>query len=314
MIPYIVGGAIFAAALLIFTATSNRLKCRNYLIKSHKLSEEITIAHISDLHECSFGRGQIKLLNMVREASPDIIVVTGDTFEDDEKTVGLENEENPALVFLEKVTEIAPCYMVFGNHERFVTDMDTLCGKIESLGVRLLHPLGGEGVCCEKIKLGDCEIFICGAADPYFSYAAKNRAHKKLRQILFEDKNINNPQKENWRRKITDTLPDVSKKDEFSILLSHRPEEYEFYEKLGFDAVFSGHAHGGQWRFPPFINGLYAPHQGIFPPHAGGGYALGKGFHIVSRGLSKKRMFRLFNRPEVCILKISKDFHHSPQK
>ena len=26
-----------------------------------------------------------------------------------------------------------------------------------------------------------------------------------------------------------------------------------------------GHAHGGQWRLPGLLNGLFAPDQGLFP-------------------------------------------------
>lgn len=311
MTPYIVGGAIIIAALLIFAATSNRLKCRTYFFKSNKVSKEITVVHISDLHECSFGKKQEKLLDMIKGASPDIIVITGDTFEDDEKTVGQLKSLNPARLFLKGAVKIAPCYMVLGNHERFIKSIDELCLLVEGMGIHLLHPTDGEGaVQYKEVRISDFELTVCGVPDPYFFYEAKNRKGRSIKEIFAEDKDRKNTNIKNWRDKIESELPSIYDENALMILLSHRPEEYEFYEKLGFDLVFSGHAHGGQWRLPPFINGVYAPHQGVFPDHAGGVYPLGKGLHIVSRGLSKKRMFRIFNRPEVCVVKISKDFSH----
>ena len=94
--------------------------------------------------------------------------------------------------------------------------------------------------------------------------------------------------------------------DTYTILLSHRPELTKEYTALAFDAVVCGHAHGGQWRLPGLINGVYAPHQGIFPKFAGGLYDLGTTTLIVSRGLARETTLvpRIFNRPELVIMEI----------
>lgn len=89
----------------------------------------------------------------------------------------------------------------------------------------------------------------------------------------------------------------------YNILLYHYPSEYRYFSDNGFDLVLSGHAHGGQWRLPGLINGLYSPDEGFFPKYAGGRYDENGSVMIVSRGLYR-HLFnivvpRIFNRPEL---------------
>ena len=98
-------------------------------------------------------------------------------------------------------------------------------------------------------------------------------------------------------------------KEEFTILLSHRPELAERYQKYDFDLVLCGHAHGGQWRLPGVINGLDAPHQGVFPQYAGGRFDFENQTLIVSRGLARESTLvpRIFNRPELVIVDLESE-------
>lgn len=74
------------------------------------------------------------------------------------------------------------------------------------------------------------------------------------------------------------------------------------YLEYPFDLILSGHTHGGQVRLP-FINGLYAPNQGIFPRYGGGLYKHNETTHIISRGLSVMRFPpRIGNPPELVII------------
>ena len=74
--------------------------------------------------------------------------------------------------------------------------------------------------------------------------------------------------------------------------------------KYPFDLILSGHAHGGQWRIPGILNGLYAPDQGLFPAYAGGRYEMNGATFIVSRGLARESTLapRVFNRPELIVI------------
>lgn len=66
------------------------------------------------------------------------------------------------------------------------------------------------------------------------------------------------------------------------------------------------HAHGGQWRIPGVLNGLYAPNQGLFPKYGGGRYDFDGQTMIVSRGLAREstRAPRFFNRPELVVIEV----------
>lgn len=90
-------------------------------------------------------------------------------------------------------------------------------------------------------------------------------------------------------------------------MLAHRPEYFPLYAKMGFDMALCGHAHGGQWRLPSLINGIYAPNQGFLPEYAGGIYHSAATTMIVSRGLAREstRIPRLFNRPELVIIDLT---------
>lgn len=89
------------------------------------------------------------------------------------------------------------------------------------------------------------------------------------------------------------------------ILLAHKPQFIERYASAGYDFVFSGHAHGGQWRIPFTKQGIYSPGQGLFPKLTSGVHTLGKTRMIISRGLGNSRCpLRLFNRPEIVVAEI----------
>jgi predicted MPP superfamily phosphohydrolase len=228
------------------------------------------IVQISDLHSKWFGREQERLVKVISKAAPDIIVLTGDLVD------GRHYDENAALALVKKAAEIAPVYYVTGNHEWWSGKFPELEGKIKAAGAAVLQ---GDA---RELSLGGERIYIAGIDDP------ESAGNYEYEASYME-------------KKLHATIPQMPS-DNYRILLSHRPEAFYQYSSYGVDLVFSGHAHGGQFRLP-FIGGLYAPDQGYFPKFTSGIYRDGRTSMVVSRGLGNSVIpLRLFNRPEVVLV------------
>ena len=257
------------------------LELNTYTIASSRLPDAFDgyrIAHVSDLHNTEIGDHNEKLLAMLRWASPDMIVITGDLI--DSRNTDIEI----ALEFAEAAMRIAPCYYVTGNHEARISEYDTLReGLIES-GVTVLED------CSLDIEQSGETITLIGVDDPAFRT-----------DYLFEDDTI---LMEGKLRALTWDKDTKNTKAAYTILLSHRPELFDVYSENGVDLVLSGHAHGGQFRLP-FIGGLAAPNQGLFPKYDAGLYTEGNTNMLVSRGIGNSIFpFRFNNSPEVILIEL----------
>ena len=273
-----------SAALALFAAPGfyNGLTVRHYMLTSEKLSDSIRIAQLSDHHSCRYGKKQESLLAAIGREAPDIILMTGDIFDDRRDNIETE-------YLLQGLADRYPCYYVTGNHE-YWTSKETFSRKMNLLEKHGVHILHGE---TEKASVKGEILVLAGVDDP--------------------DKVLDFHHRR-WQSTYTGNLPaelNVIEKDldteYFTILLSHRPELFELYASHSFDLVLSGHAHGGQWRFPWTQNGLYAPHQGLFPKYSGGSFTKNGTTMIVSRGLARESTIipRIYNPPELVIIDIS---------
>lgn len=232
------------------------------------------IAQVSDLHNAEFGRNNAELLSLLSESRPDIIVITGDLIDANHTDVGI------ALGFVQESVRIAPTYYVTGNHEAASPQYDTLKAGLEAAGIIVLED---ETVYIEQ---GGETISLLGLADPDFT----------IRGDMFGEVPAM------VSTKLRNLVEDESR---YTILLSHRPELFETYVDGGIDLVFSGHAHGGQFRLP-FIGGLVAPNQGLFPKYDAGLYTDGNTSMVVSRGIGNSIIpFRFNNRPEIVLVELN---------
>lgn len=169
-----------------------------------------------------------------------------------------------ALDAARRLAQIAPCYYVTGNHEHRMSleRQRDFYRSLEEAGVAVLRN--------EAVRLGLGEGFRLLGVDC-------NQARTDTLRNLMADR----------------------PSEELNILLAHKPHYAKYYEASGVDLVLTGHAHGGQWRFP-LIGGLYAPGQGILPRYTAGMYRLGNTVMCVSRGLGNSSFpLRIENKPEL---------------
>lgn len=279
MMYKVLGTLLTLAALFLFVIWDNNTIATDYLtIRRPSLPSEFNqykILQISDLHNKKFGENQDYLLSKIKKTSPDLIVITGDLIDCDRTNIEL------AMKLVLGIVKLAPVYYVPGNHEACSGDYDSLKAKLISAGVIVLDN--------EKVTLNkkNQSISLIGLSDPSFNF------------VYSSDDN-----EENDIKNILSSL--VVGNNDFTILLSHRPELLDIYSAFSIDIVFSGHAHGGQFRIP-FLGGLYAPGQGFLPKLTSGINIVNNTVEVISRGLGNSVMpIRIFNRPELVVVTLEK--------
>ena len=270
-------GAAVLLAIVIWVLWGNTaLELNTYTVSSDRLPEAFggyRIAQVSDLHNTEIGQDNETLLAMLRDAQPDLIAITGDLIDSRHTDVAA------ALQFIREAVKLAPCYYVTGNHEARVFEYEELKAGMELEGVTVLEDA------CAEITLNGESITLLGVNDPsyqtdYLFGDAAAVVNTKL-EALHQDGNG------------------------YTVLLSHRPELFDTYVESGVDLVLSGHAHGGQFRLP-FIGGLVAPNQGLFPEYDAGIYTKENTNMLVSRGIGNSILpFRVNNRPEVILIELN---------
>ena len=260
----IVTAAVAVPIVFIVAAgLSCKLNVVQYELQTDRFTKPVRIVLISDLHGAMFGDDQAELINAVKAQNPDLIIYSGDILVDNMPNIS-------PVMLLSGLRGLCPAYAVAGNHE-MRTGNKTLCKNLFSdYGVVMLE---GNS---ETIIINDQAIEICGLEDPMIGGVEFTKQLRYFTQY---------------------------KPEHFSILISHHAELVEAYKKMDFDLILSGHAHGGQWRIPGVLNGLYAPEQGFFPKYTGGIYTYNDTAQVVSRGIVKYYMLpRFYNPPELVVI------------
>ena len=265
---------LIVIALLLFCNFQNKhLETTHYTYEAEQLGVDLDgyrIVQISDLHNAKFGKNNQKLVDMIRECDPDMIVLTGDLVDSNHTNV------DRAVQFVNEIVKICPVYYVTGNHEYWLEkfEYDELMDGLIGAGVVILDDQVVE------ISRGDAKFRLVGLDD-------KSLADGTLRTLLNNAQNVAHKD---------------SEKKEFTVVLVHEPQYFARYAGTCVDLVLSGHAHGGQFRLP-FVGGIVAPDQGFLPEYTAGEYYMNGTEMIVSRGLGNSVIpVRLFNFPEiVCV-------------
>lgn len=276
--PLVLLLSIIVVFLIIWTIWGNTaLMVNTTTISSSRIPASFSgfrIAHVSDLHNAEFGENNAKLLKLLSGSEPDIIVITGDLVDAQHTNI------TTALDFATEAIRIAPTYYVTGNHEASLSQYSMLKAGLEAAGVVVLEDEAVQLECNGEV------VTLIGLSDPNFT----------IRGDMFGEVPVM------VSTKLKSLMGD---ENDYTILLSHRPELFNSYVACDVDLVFSGHAHGGQFRLP-LIGGLIAPNQGLFPKYDAGIF-LDQNTHIVvSRGLGNSVIpFRFNNRPEIVLVELN---------
>lgn len=249
------------------------LVVRRYVVSSEKMpcGQGLCIILISDLHSSVGAKRMQKLFSKINKEKPDIIVLAGDIFC---------HKRPPSATepFLAHISAIASTFFAFGNHEYRSKKTDKMRKIIKRCNITLLEDE------IKDITVKGVPIRVAGVADALKTkYECKTYDFSAAMDAAFSH--------------LDDTC--------INILIAHRAYYIDRYKCYPFDLVLSGHSHGGQWRIPFLINGLFVPSQGLFPKYAGGMYRHGKLVQIVSRGVSVTSVVpRIFNPPELVVVHV----------
>ena len=266
---------LVAVLILMIIFTDNKtLQLTTYQITHEQIPVEFDgfrIAQVADLHNTEFGEKNADLVAMLTESDPDIIVFTGDQL-DARKT-----NKDVVLDLVRQTVQIAPCYLVTGNHEGSLHNMRDFLNQLEEEGVNVLDNE------IQEISLNGTSIDLVGLTDATMNKRFYSDGAKVSLELTLQELDLD--------------------KERYTILLAHRPEFLYVYERNKIDLALCGHNHGGQVR----INGrgLIGADKKLFPEYDAGVYTLKNATMVLSRGLGNSLFpWRVNNPPEVVIVEL----------
>lgn len=265
-------------AVFLQAVELRRFTTTEYEISSAKVKNPIKFVVLADLHGFSYGKGNGRLLNAVRRAAPDVILIAGDLI------VTNRTEEFPRLIALcAALAKIAPVFFTNGNHEtranfNLPEEFAAFQAGLKDAGVTLLN----NAFSTEPV--GETELYLYGLELPLTVY------QKRKRNVLPE-------------HCIKDALGPCPE-EHFTVLIAHNPAFGDDYFDWGADLTVSGHTHGGLVRLP-HGRSFISPELTLFPQYDGGHYEKNGRHLIVSKGLGTHSFhIRIFDRAELVSVRI----------
>ena len=259
---------VAVAITCVFGFNNSMFETTFYQVRNEKVSSNIRIVQLSDLHLNEFGNYNYKLVDKVQQLDPDLIAITGDMI------LSKNSNTYPVVELCRRLCEIAPVYYSWGNHEYgdiyngYNTDLPQ---ELEEVGVTIVDKS------IEEVTINGTDMVIGG--------------------ICASSGNI--------LQQGEDYLEEFCAREEFKLFLCHYPDVFEeAMEGYPVDLALCGHAHGGIIKLPG-IGPVYANEQGLFPKLTEGCMELCGSTVVISRGLGNSTWVPRFNnRPELVVVDI----------
>lgn len=282
--------AVVIASVVWNVYWNSTIMVHTYIYNSEDIPEVFKGFHIvqlTDIHSVRNEKQAEMIYQKTIEQNPDIICITGDLV--DSRYYSSKGAEGEALTLslVKKLVQAADVFYIYGNHEMILLDdpiRNVFKVALEEIGVHIVNNKVFS-LTREDSENGTGCLYLAGIQDPSTLY--------KDHEYAYYDTNGERMEA------MLDDVVGAFKKEDFVLLLSHRPEYLELYSQYEIDLCLTGHAHGGQFRIP-FIGGVYAPGQGFFPKYTAGCYEKEHLKMYVGTGIGNSVIpVRIFNPPEI---------------
>lgn len=286
----ILAAVLLVAVFLEIYRETHSFRVTRYTVNSGKMKgfgDEIRILFFGDLHNMEYGKHNERLFRAAARENPDLILIGGDML------VGKPDVSyDPALKFVQRLTELCPVFYANGNHEqRMKEEPWKYSFSYESYREQLIRKgtvfLENES---REITIRGKKLVVSGLELPLVSYV-------KFRKDRISGSTVS--------ESLGFTLPQQNpNREAYYILLAHNPTYMDAYKEWGADLILSGHLHGGIARIPG-IGGVITPQAFLFPKYSGEMTVEGDQTIIVSKGLGTHTVnIRFMNMPELVSVRI----------
>ena len=261
----------------------NRFVMRHHEFCDARIRQNCRAVVLADLHNKKYGKDNELLIEAIREAKPDMILVAGDI-----PTAKPGLSLDTALHLMKELAKDYPIYYGNGNHEQRMGLYPEVYGDMAQRYREGLNELGIEPIINAHVKLEEYGLTIYGSEIDRFYY-------KRFKVQPMEGDYM------------TSILGQVDKSS-YGVLLAHNPDYFPQYAAWGADLVLAGHVHGGMVRIPFIGKGVASPNIRFFPKYDGGLFEEGESKMLLSRGLGMHTIpVRVFNPGELLVVDFKKE-------
>lgn len=274
---FVIAVIVFVVMLLIGVIDGNRFVVVEEEFELPKLKKSCKFVMISDLHNKVYGKNNEKVVDAVKRANPDFVIIAGDLI-----TSHVKESIEPGVNLIKALREKYRIYYALGNHETKLKMYPEKFGDMyDSLVREMKHP-NVTMLVDDSCILQEYSICMTGLELERTFFA---RFKKKEMEVGHLEKHIGSVNKQYC-----------------NILIAHNPDYFEEYAAWGADLVLAGHVHGGIMRLP-LLGGVISPKLVLFPKYDGGRFEEKESTMILSRGLGMHTLpVRIFNPAELVVV------------